>query len=72
MSLIERHLSADRVRLHYGSVVAGSVQRYVLAHLGALNFVLRNALGGGLDRSLSLDTHGKCPASLLLDIDLPD
>jgi hypothetical protein len=69
---IERHLTAERVRRHFGPIVSGPVQRYALAHLGALNFVLHSALGGGVNRSLSLDAHGKCLASLLLDLELPD
>ncbi len=70
--LLERELTAERVQQHFGTIVAGPVHRYVLAHLGALNFVLHHALGGGVNRSLSLDAHGKCLASLLLDIELPD
>jgi hypothetical protein len=52
--------------------VRGDVQRYELPQLGALNFVLRNALGGGVTRSLALDAHGKSLSSALLDLDLPD
>jgi len=69
---IERYLTADRVRRHFGPMIAGPVQRFALPHLGALNFVLHRALGGGVNRSLALDTHGKCFSSLMLDIDLPD
>lgn len=40
--------------------------------LGALNFVLHGALGGGATRSLALDAHGKCLSAALLDMELPD
>ncbi|MGI4806623.1 MAG: AtuA-related protein, partial [Janthinobacterium lividum] len=30
------------------------------------------ALGGGVTRSLALDTHGKSLSSSLLELDLPD
>jgi hypothetical protein len=40
--------------------------------LGALNFVLHSALGGGVTRSLALDAHGKCLASGLLAMVLSD
>lgn len=69
---IERHLTAERVQQHFGSMISGPVQRFALPHLSALNFVLHGALGGGVNRSLGLDTHGKCFSSLMLDIELPD
>lgn len=63
---IERCITADRVRKHYGDIVKGDVERYVLPQLGALNFVLHDALGGGVTRSLALDAHGKCLSSAIL------
>ena len=45
---------------------------YELPQLGALNFVMVGALAGGVTRSLSLDAHGKCLGSVLLELDLPD
>ncbi len=42
----------------------------MLPYLGALNFVLHDALGGGVTRSLALDAHGKCLGSLLLAMSL--
>ena len=46
--------------------------RYELPMIAALNFVLTNALGGGVTRSLALDAHGKGLSSALLDLELPD
>lgn len=63
---IEQVLTAQRVRLHFAAIVHGAVQRYELAHLGALHFVLHDALGGGVTRSLALDAHGKCLSAMLL------
>ncbi|MDF2466824.1 MAG: Uncharacterized protein K0Q43_5059 [Ramlibacter sp.] len=57
--LLERVLTADRVRAHYQDVVRGPVQRYLLPQLGAVHFVMNDALGGGVTRSLALDAHGK-------------
>lgn len=68
---IKTHLSAGRVRRHFGAMVAGKVERFELPRLGALNFVLHEALAGGVNRSLALDAHGKCLASILLEIDMP-
>ncbi len=70
--LLLRHVTAERVREHFAGVVRGEVARYELPKLGALNFVLRDALGGGVTRSLTLDTHGKGLSSALLDLEIPD
>jgi hypothetical protein len=63
---IERAVNAERVRAYYADTVKGEVERYVVPHLGALNFVLHDALGGGVTRSLALDAHGKCLSSAIL------
>ena len=68
--LLERVLTAERVRDFYRGVVRGEVQRYPLLHLGALQFVMNEALGGGVTRSLALDAHGKTLAGALLDLSL--
>ncbi|MEA2834837.1 MAG: hypothetical protein QOG66_3039 [Methylobacteriaceae bacterium] len=70
--LIERFVTAERVKAHFYEIVRGDVLRYELPQLGALNFVLKGALGGGVTRSLALDAHGKSLSSALLDLDLPD
>lgn len=65
---IERAVTAERVKLHYTGIAKGEVERYSLPQLGALNFVLHDALGGGVTRSLRLDAHGKCLASAILSL----
>jgi hypothetical protein len=65
-ALLEQHLSAERVQAHFAGTVHGPVERYALPQLGALNFVMHNALGGGVTRSLALDAHGKCLSAHLL------
>jgi len=49
----------------------GPIRRYEIAHLLAFNFVLEDALEGGVNTSLNLDTHGKSFSCLLLDLDIP-
>jgi hypothetical protein len=49
----------------------GTVTRYELPSIGALNFVMTRALGGGVTRTLALDPHGKCLASAILELELP-
>ena len=65
---LEKCVTAERVKAHFEGIVAGEVVRYSLPQLGALNFVMHNALGGGVTRSLALDAHGKCLSSKLLEL----
>jgi hypothetical protein len=65
-------LTPERVKAHLAEVVKGDVVRYELPLLGAFNFVLGNALGGGVTRSLALDAHGKSMSMALLDIEVDD
>ena len=67
---LERALTAERVQAHYQGVVHGPVQRYALPHLGAVHFVMYDALGGGVTRSLALDAHGKTLSAAILDLPL--
>ena len=69
---LERHVTAERVRAHFADLVLGEVTRYALPGIGALNFVMQGALGGGVTRSLALDAHGKCLSSVLLEMEIPD
>ncbi|MCA8383920.1 hypothetical protein LGN22_33915 [Burkholderia cenocepacia] len=66
------HLDAATVKARLAGIVYGDVMRYELPALGAFNFVLRDALGGGVTRSLALDAHGKSVSSALLAIEVPD
>jgi hypothetical protein len=69
---LRAHVTADRVKAHFAGIVKGDVTRYEMPSIGALNFVLTGALGGGVTRSLALDAHGKSLSSALVDLDLPD
>ena len=63
-------VTPERVKAHLADIVRGEVTRHELPQLGAFNFVLRRALGGGVTRSLALDAHGKSVSSALLDLDI--
>lgn len=52
-------LTADRVKNHFGDLVAEEVDRYPVDSVSCINFVLHGALDGGNNRSLRLDPHGK-------------
>ncbi|MDY7545407.1 hypothetical protein QN360_05295 [Glaciimonas sp. CA11.2] len=70
--LLEKYVTAEVVKAHFADIVFGEVVRYMLPNLGAMNFVLQKALGGGVTRSLALDAHGKCLSSALLSLNIPD
>lgn len=69
--VIQRELTADRVLAHFRHLTPGPVRRFALPQLRALNFVIENALGGGVTRSLAIDPHGKSLSALMLTIELP-
>jgi len=69
---LAEHVTVARVKEHFTDIVQGRVERYELPGIGALNFVLHEALGGGVTRSLSLDAHGKSLSSSLLEMEIPD
>jgi hypothetical protein len=69
-NLVRELVTPGRVKNFLSGIVKGEVTRYELPGIGALNFVLHDALSGGVTRSLSLDIHGKSLSSVLLDMDL--
>lgn len=68
--LIRDVVTPERVSSHFGCFAPEAIARYELPALHALNFVIRGALTGGVTRSLALDAHGKCLASVLLEMDI--
>jgi uncharacterized protein (DUF1501 family) len=69
---LRAQLTVARVSEAFAPLGAGPVTRYELPRLQALNFVIENALAGGVARSLAIDPHGKSLSALMLCIDLPD
>jgi len=65
-------VTPERVKTHLAGIVRGEVERHELPRLGALTFVLHDALAGGVTRSLALDAHGKGLSSALLTLELPE
>ncbi|MEM7406747.1 MAG: hypothetical protein AAF458_15730 [Pseudomonadota bacterium] len=70
---VREQLTAERVARHLSKLVKGPVQRYELPALSGLNFVMDQALEGGVNESLNLDGHGKSWSFLILamPIELP-
>ena len=72
-ALVEQ-VTPQRVADHFGALVTGPVDRYLVPNVLALKFVLHGALGGGVTVSLRSDTQGKTHGLSLLRlwVDLPD
>jgi hypothetical protein len=67
---IVRELTAERVGEFFRSLAKGKVTRYRLDNLGALNFTMQQALGGGGTLSLQLDNQGKTASQGLLTMEI--
>jgi hypothetical protein len=72
--LLQKEVTRDRVQEHFEGVITGSVERFELPNLNALNFLLHGALDGGGTLSLKTDAQGKVFSTALLrmHIDVPD
>ena len=70
-TVLRRDVTAERVREHFGSLVRGTVTRYELPNIRALNFVLTGALDGGGTMSLRSDHLGKVMYTWLLRMEIP-
>jgi hypothetical protein len=66
--LVKEQLTAERLKSAFPRLIRGNVVRYELDELCGLNFVAYNALEGGVNTSLNLDSHGKSWSSLLLSL----
>ncbi len=67
---LKAQLTPERLKAEFPRLLQGPVQRFALEHLGALNFVMDQALEGGVNESLNLDAHGKSWSFLLLGLEV--
>lgn len=72
--IMRREVTTERVKSHFGDIVKGGVDRYEVANLRAINFILHDSLGGGGSASLRTDAQGKTHGMALLrmEIEVPD
>ena len=72
--VLVRELTVERVAAHFAGMLTGGVERFELPNLGALNFLLHGALGGGGTVSLKTDAQGKTLSTALLrmEVEVPD
>lgn len=69
-NVLVREVTAARVKEFFGELVKGEVRRYELPNLGALNFLMDGALGGGGTLSLRVDAQGKTLGAALLRMEI--
>ena len=68
--LLCREVTAETVKAHLSRNIQGDVVRYEMPNVGALQFVCRQALHSGVTTSLTIDPHGKCLSSELLEMEI--
>ncbi len=69
-AVLVREVTAERVKSFFGNFVKGPVERFELANLASLNFLLHEALGGGGTLSLRIDAQGKTMSAALLRMEI--
>jgi hypothetical protein len=68
--LLCQEVTAEAVKAHLFRNIKGEVARYEMPNVGALQFVCRHALHSGVTNSLTIDPHGKCLSSELLEMEI--
>lgn len=68
--ILEREVTAERVRQHFAPWLPGEVEVWALPNILALKLVLKGALQGGGARNLRLDNLGKAMAGALLRMEI--
>ena len=68
--ILVREVTAERVKQHFEGVCKGNVERFELPNLGALNFLLHEALDGGGTMALKADPQGKTYSTALLRMEI--
>ena len=67
---LKAQLTPARLKAAFPDLLQGPIQRFELDHLCALNFVMDQALEGGVNESLNLDSHGKSWSFLVLSLEI--
>lgn len=70
--LVKKYVTEEAVAKWMAPIGPIKVKRYEFHKVPALNFVIENALAGGVTHSLNVDRHGKSYSSALLEMEIPD
>src|SRR5262245_10342450 len=68
---LKQNLTVDAVGAYFAPMKPSRVERFEVANVLGLNFVLHDILAGGASGSLRIDTQGKTLASALLQMTMP-
>jgi hypothetical protein len=68
--VILREVTPERVKMLFGDLVKGEVERFELPNLCAINLLLHESLGGGGTLSLRIDAQGKTYGAALLRMEI--
>ncbi len=72
--ILRDNVTPELVKEHFGDMVKGNVERFEMPNIGAINFLLHQALGGGGTMTLKHDAQGKTfsTAFLRMEIEVDD
>lgn len=67
---LKAQLTPERLKAEFGGLLRGRITRYELDDLCGVHFVMEQALEGGVNSSLNLDSHGKSWSYLILGLEV--
>ena len=65
---VAAQLTPERLKQQFSGLLKGRIVRYDMPGMHGFNFVMDEALEGGVNESLNLDSHGKSWSSLILGL----
>jgi len=65
---VAAQLTPERLKQQFSGLLRGRIVRHDLPAVHGFNFVMDEALEGGVNESLNLDSHGKSWSSLILGL----
>ena len=65
---VAAQLTPERLKQQFSGLLKGRIVRHDIPGMHGFNFVMDEALEGGVNESLNLDSHGKSWSSLILGL----
>lgn len=67
---IKKTLTASKIKKYFSLLGVTSVEKFEMENILAINFFLKNTLGGGAGCSLRIDTQGKILGTAILEMEI--
>ena len=67
---LRSQVTVEAVAELFGPLVQGTITRHEFTGVRGLNFVMTEALEGGVSNNLLVDPHGKCYQTLILELEV--